>query len=111
MSLGWYNAIALDQTLNKFRKAWGFIFRTVFIPAVGWFGYNYFEPKNLGDVPLSQLTLNGLFSNILGVGIALLCLVWFFKKFDNDDGLSYEEWGNFGLGVIGLGVLLYFFIL
>mgnify|MGYP001582040404 CR=1 FL=1 len=102
----------MNQLLTRSIKVWGFIFRTVFIVAIGWFGYLYINPQYIGDVAFAQLTLKDIANNILAIGLVLLCALWFFKKFDSDDeGLSYEEWANFGFSIVWLAAILYFFIL
>jgi hypothetical protein len=105
-------ASASEDSLLKFIKLWGVFFRAVFIICIGIFGYVWFDPKPLGDVPISQLTLNDIFNNIYGVGIPIACAVWLFKTPEKDPDYEehpYESWGKFGGFVVLVAGLWYWY--
>lgn len=94
-------------------RGWGMLFRTLFITAIGVMAYLCFKPQSLGDVPLSQLTLNQIFGNLFGVLIPLVCIFWFFrfpKQKDSDEPHEnrYAMWGLLGIVIIAGGFLLLF---
>lgn len=92
---------------------WGVLFRALFISTVGIVGYFWFDPKSIGDIPFSQLTLNHFFENIFGIGIAVGCIWWFFNFPDQSKSQSskdnpYVVWGQSGGCIVLLGVMAYF---
>ncbi len=95
-----------DDIKNKFYKVFGFITRLTFITGVGLFAWNYFPHEDLGGVPLSQLTLNGIFNNLLAGAAAVICVYWFFHFEDVD----YKLWANFGGVIISL-LVIYFLLI
>lgn len=98
---------SLRSKLNTIKwtivRWWGMLFRTVFISSIGFSGYFWFNPQPLGDIPISQLTLNQIFGNLFGVAIPLGCIFWLFnfpdekKSITKDPSSSpYYLWGGFG---------------
>ena len=91
---------------------WGILFRTLFISIVGVVGYFWLDPQSIGDVPLSQLTLNQILKNVFAFAIAIGCISWFFKFPETSGARSPEDnpyvgWGRFGgwvVLVVGLGI-------
>lgn len=84
---------------------WGILFRAVFISLIGIVGYFWLDPQSIGDVPLSELTLNRILKNLFAVLIAIGCISWFFKFPDQSESKSPEDnpyvtWAQFGGWVI-----------
>jgi magnesium-transporting ATPase (P-type) len=98
----------IEEAGNIFVSTWGMLFRTLFIIAVGYFGYSWIDPQALGDKPLSQLTLNNIVSNLMAGGIVLGCIVWFFHFPTSDEHNSepYLIWAQFGAVIVGGGILV-----
>jgi hypothetical protein len=95
-------------------RCWGILFRTLSITIVGVVGYFWLDPQSIGDVPLSELTLNQILKNVFAFAIAIGCISWFFKFPDTSDATSpennpYVTLGKFGgwvVLVVGLGIYL-----
>ena len=71
-------AAELDR-LTKVKRIWGMCFRALFIAAVGYIGYNLVEPKDIRNVPISQLTLRDIFDAFYAMGVAMGCVIWLFR--------------------------------
>ena len=94
-----------EKTKNKLIKIFGFISRTIFIIVVGCLGYSWLMPDySVGDTPISQLTLGGIFGQIMAVFLLIGCILWFFKFPEDEE--NYKLWAFFG-GII----LLIIFVL
>lgn len=97
-------------------RGWGMIFRAIFITIIGIVAYFWLDPQSIGDVPLSQLTLNHIFSNLFSVLIFIGCIIWFFnfpdqanKKSSKDN--PYFLWGQFGGAVVLVIALVLYWLL
>ena len=88
---------SITKFLMKLKRGWGMIFRFLFITSVGFIGYIWFNPQNLGDIPFSQLTLNLLFNNLFSLGIVIYCIIWFFNFPDDSFDEPYNKWANYSL--------------
>lgn len=61
---------------------------------------------NIGNVPLSQLTLADIAGLIFHVIIGLASIFWLFKGSEEE---FYEGWGYFGTLIVAGGIVAYFY--
>lgn len=99
------NAYRFENAGQMLLRWWGALFRAIFIAAVGFGGYLFFEPPSIADRPIAALTLADIGRNIFAWGLAFVCINWFFRFPSKDDGLSYGDWGVFG-GYVAMGAIL-----
>jgi len=86
------------------------VFRTVFIIAVGFFGYEYLNPQPIGDIPFAQLTFDLIFKNLFSFALVIGCFKWFFsfpKKQDECEEDPYQFWASLGYLIVGGSVAWY----
>jgi hypothetical protein len=86
------------------------VFRSLFIGAIGYFGYVFIDPEPIWDTPFSELTLNKIFTSILGILIILGCLKWFFSFPERPKNASpnfspYEGWAKFSGYIFVIAVI------
>jgi len=94
-----FSPASIQSSSKKFNRGWGMLFRAVFIGAIAFIGYNWIDPRAIGDIPLSQLTLNDIIKPVFAIALGLGCLGWFFSFPETDEG--YNGWAYFGYIVIG----------
>lgn len=93
-------------------RRWGMLFRIIFICSLGIGGYLWLDPQPLGDVPISQLTLNQIFSNLFAVILSVGCFFWFVnfpqekKNPESPDDNPYVIWGLFSILFMFLATLI-----
>lgn len=99
----------MEKISMQLLQWWGMLFRVLFIALIGIVGYLWMDPQPIGDVPLGELTLKQIASNVLGIGIPILCFIWLFKlnKKHGDESLSLEDWGRFGGFVLLIGLVAF----
>ena len=70
-----------NSVIRKLKHIWGIIFRALFIGSIGIGSIVYNWPsKPIGDIPISQLTLNDIFKPLFAVFIFLGCVIWFYTQ-------------------------------
>lgn len=84
---------------------WGFLFRALFICAVGVIGWFWFDPPSIDDVPLCQLTPIQIVRNIFAFLVVIFCVQWFLRFPLPEEGEEPREnryviWGQVGNGVV-----------
>jgi hypothetical protein len=108
-----HNEVNAESLMNRVSmrllRWWGMLFRVLFITLVGIIGYLWMDPQPLGDIPLSQLTLKQIASNIMAVVIPIACFIWLFKlnRKYGDESLPYEDWGRLGGFALLLGFIAF----
>jgi hypothetical protein len=101
----------VDEGIDLLQSLWGMIFRSLFIFAVGYLGYNWIDPPNIGDVPFAQLTLRAILGSVLAVGIVIGCIGWFFNfpdRMSKDEEDPYILWAHGSYYLIGIAAVAYF---
>lgn len=92
--------------MERLLRWWGVLFRMMFIAAVALVSYHLLDPPSISDKPISSLSLRDISKNILAWLIVIVCFSWFFQFPDEEEQiLSYEDWGKFGAWVIA-GIVL-----
>jgi len=93
-----------------FGHYFGMLLRALVILAIGIGAWVWFDPKPLWNVPLFQLTLGMIMSNVLAGTSTIGCVFWFFHFPKHDDGVDspYESWITLGMFIlIAIAIFIY----
>jgi hypothetical protein len=90
---------------DKLLPWWGMLFRFSFILCLGIVAWVWLNQPGITEVPIGQLTLKQIASQLFAGLSAAGCVFWFFSFPNKDEGLSNSDWGKLGAWIVG-GALL-----